>query len=57
MDDGRIHCGILAGAIYMSPIDKLVGESTSERISTLLTFFMIGLDFGFGFWLAYRVVA
>ena len=41
----------------MSPIDKLVGESTSERISTLLTFFMIGLDFGFGFWLAYRLFA
>jgi hypothetical protein len=41
----------------MSPIDKLVGESTSDRISTLLTFFMIGLDFGIGFWLAYRWIA
>jgi hypothetical protein len=41
----------------MSPIDELVGESALDRISTLITFFLIGLDFGLGFWLAHGLFA
>ena len=43
--------------IQMSPIDKMFGESTGDRFFTLVMVYTVGLTFGFGFWIAYRVVA
>lgn len=41
----------------LSPIDELFGKSALDRFSTLITIFLAGLNFGIGFWLAYRWIA
>jgi len=40
----------------MSAIDDMLGESALDRFFTLIMIYVVSLTFGFGFWIAYRVV-
>lgn len=40
----------------MSPLDKMFGESGWDRFFALVMVYVVGLTFGFGFWIAHRVV-
>lgn len=42
--------------LEMSPFDEFFGKTALDRMSSLVNIFVIGVVFGAGFWMVWRVV-